>query len=108
MGTNKLLIVTRCATCPFFEDSPIKKLGGLFAAALLGDSARGLCNVLPSGEVFASHDLKLGLPPGPERDAEAPRILQGRDRRVIEDKQTIPDDCPLRQHDWTITLRGGN
>ena len=60
----KLLIVTRCSACPFFEDSPLKKLGGLFVEVLLADSQHGLCCLLPSGEYLSSADLKIGLPPG--------------------------------------------
>jgi hypothetical protein len=104
----KLLVVTHCAVCPFFEDSPLKKLGGVLIAALMPESQHGLCNLLPSGDFLPSNDLKMGLPPGPERQAEEPRFAQARSRRVIEDKRTLPDDCPLRQDDWTITITGGN
>lgn len=104
----KLHVVERCAACPFFEESPIKRALGLFTAALLADSKSGLCNVLPSGAVLSPADLRLGLPPGPDRDAEAARLVSGRDRRVIPDKHVVPGDCPLRESDWTITLQGGN
>lgn len=104
----KLLVITRCSTCPFFEDSPLKTFGGLLVQALMTDSQSGLCNLLPSGDFLPSHDLKPGLPPGPERQAEEPRFAQARSRRVIYDKRSIPDDCPLRQDDWTITIAGGN
>jgi len=104
----KLHVVTRCSLCPFFEDSPIKRIGGVFTAALLADSEYGLCNLLPNGDVFPTNDLKIGLPPGPDRDVEARQILTGRDRRVVKDKHAVPEDCPLRQSDWTITLQGGN
>jgi len=104
----KLLTITRCSACPFFEDGPIKKLGGVLVAALMPDSQRGLCNILPSGEFLPIDDLKIGLPPGPDRDAEEPRFAKARSRRVVHDKRTIPDDCPLRQSDWTITIAGGN
>lgn len=104
----KLLVVTRCSTCPFFEDSPLKTFGGLLVQALMTDSQAGLCNLLPSGDFLPTTDLKPGLPPGPERDAEEPRFAQARSRRVVYDKRTIPDDCPLRQNDWTITIAGGN
>jgi hypothetical protein len=105
---SKLLVVTRCAACPFFEDSPLQTFGGLLVRALMTGSQTGLCNLLPSGKYLPSTDLKLGLPPGPDRDAEEPRFADARSRRVIYDKQTIPDDCPLRQNDWTITITGGN
>lgn len=104
----KLLVVTRCSTCPFFEDSPLKTFGGLLVQALMTDSQTGLCNLLPSGDFLPSNDLKLGLPPGPEREAEGPRFAKARSRRVVYDKRTIPDDCPLRQDDWTITVAGSN
>ena len=104
----KLLIVTRCSACPFFEDSPLKKLGGLFVEVLLADSQHGLCCLLPSGEYLSSADLKIGLPPGPERAAEEPRLAKARSRRVVEDKRTIPDDCPLRQAEVTVVVAGGN
>ena len=106
--TAKLLVVTHCSVCPFFEDSPVKKLGGIFTAAIMADSQHGLCNLLPSGEFLPSHDLQLGLPPGPARSAEEARYAKARTRRFIEDKRTIPADCPLRQNDWTLTLTGGN
>jgi len=77
-------------------------------AALLNDVQHGLCNLLPSGEFLPGHDLKLGLRPGPERDAEELRFAKARTRRVVIDKQTIPTDCPLRQNDWTLTIAGGN
>jgi hypothetical protein len=104
----KLLVVIRCSACPFFEDSPLKTFGGILTAALLADSQHGLCNILPSGEFHPSADLKIGLPPGPAREAEEPRLAKARSRRVVEDKRTIPDDCPLRQTDVTITITGGN
>ena len=104
----KLLVVTRCSACPFFEDSPLKAIGGIFTAALLADDQHGLCNILPSGQFLPSADLKIGLPPGPVREAEEPRLVKARSRRVVEDKRTIPDDCPLRRDDWTITIAGGN
>jgi len=106
--TTKLLVISRCSACPFFEDSPLKTHGGLFVAALLADSQHGLCCLLPSGEYLPSADLKIGLPPGPERVAEEPRYALARSRRVVEDKRTIPDDCPLRQDEMTITIAGGN
>jgi hypothetical protein len=104
----KLLVVTRCSACPFFEDSLLKTFGGLLATALLADSQHGLCCILPSGEYLPSADLKIGLPPGPERDAEEPRYALARSRRVVPDKRTIPDDCPLRQAEVTVTIAGGN
>ena len=106
--TAKLLVITRCAACPFFEDGPLKKIGGIFTAALLADSQYGLCNILPSGEFLPIADLQLGLPPGPAREAEEPRFALARSRRVVEDKQTIPDHCPLRQTDMTVTITVGN
>jgi hypothetical protein len=105
---QKLLVITRCSACPFFEDSPLKVLGGVLVAALLADSRHGLCNILPSGEYLPSADLKIGLPPGPERVAEEPRLALARSRRVVPDKRTIPDDCPLKQTDVTITSTSGN
>ena len=107
--STKLLVVTRCSACPFFEDSPLK--GGLFgilSSALLADSQRGICCLLPSGEHLPSADVKIGLPPEPDREAEEPRYAKARSRHVVEDKRTIPADCPLRRHDWTITLAGDN
>jgi hypothetical protein len=104
----KLLVVPRCSVCPFFEDSPIKTFGGLLVRALMTESQSGLCNLLPSGDFLPSADLKMGLPPGPEREAEEPRFAQARSRRVVYDKRTIPDDCPLRRDDWTITITSGN
>lgn len=105
---SKLLVVTHCAACPFFEDSPLKTIGGAFLTLLLTDTQHGLCNLLPSGEFLPSTDLKIGLPPGPLRDAEEPRLAKARSRRTVEDKRTIPNDCPLRQIDWTITMADGN
>jgi hypothetical protein len=105
----KLLVVAHCSACPFFEDSPLKTgLLGIFGSALLADSQHGICTILPSGEFLPSTDIKIGLPPGPERDAEEPRYAKARSRRFIEDKRLVPDDCPLRQADVTITLTGGN
>lgn len=107
--TAKLLVVTRCSACPFFEDSPLKTgLFGIIGKALLADSRHGLCCILSSDEFLPSSDLKIGLPPGPARAAEEPRLAKARSRRVVPDKRTIPDDCPLRQSDWTITIEGGN
>lgn len=105
---TKLLIVPRCSACPFFEDDPVKVLGGIFTQALLSDSLNGLCNILPSGEFLPSTDLKLGLPSGPSRETEELRFAKARTRRRIDDKQTIPEDCPLRRSDWTITTALGN
>jgi hypothetical protein len=102
------LVVSRCSACPFFEDSPLKLFGGVLTQAILADSQHGICNILPSDEYLPSADLKIGLPPGPERDAEEPRLAKARKRRVVPDKRTIPDDCPLRQRDVTITIAGGN
>jgi hypothetical protein len=108
----KLLVVTRCSACPFFEDSLLKThvpgVFGVIAAALLADAQHGLCCILPSGEYLPSADIKIGLPPGPERVVEEPRYAKARSRRVVEDKRTIPDDCPLRQAEVTITIAGGN
>ena len=101
---TKLFVITHCAVCPFFEDSPLKKVGGIFTAALLADTQYGLCNILPSGEFLPIADLKLGLPSGPAREAEEPRFAKARSRRVIENKKAIPDDCPLRQADMTLTI----
>lgn len=107
--TAKLLVVPRCSACPFFEDSPLKTgLLGIIGTALLADSQHGICCLLPSGEFLPSADLKLGLRPGPERQAEEPRLAKARSRRVVEDKRTIPADCPLRRDDWTVTLTGSN
>lgn len=105
---TKLVVVTRCSTCPFFEDSPIKKLGGVLVAALMPDYLGGLCNILPSGEYLPSADLQVGLPPGPARAAEEPRFTKARSRRIVKDKRTIPDDCPLRQADVTVTIAKDN
>jgi len=105
---TKLFVITRCSACPFFEDSLLKTFGGPLLGAVLADSQHGLCNILQSGEYLPSTDLKIGLPPGPERDAEEPRFAKARSRRVVSDKRTIPDDCPLRQTDVTIMIAGGN
>lgn len=105
--TAKLLVVSRCSACPFFEDNPVKSALGILGTALLTDE-RGICCLLPSGEFLPSTDIKIGLPPGPARDAEEPRYAKARARRLIEDKRTIPADCPLRAADWTITIEGGN
>ena len=51
-------------------------------------------------------DSKLGLPPGPEREAEEPRLARARALGVVYD--TIPNDCPLRQDDRLITIASGN
>src|SRR5271170_6323837 len=98
LRSPKIFVVTRCSACPFFEDNPLK-LGilGILGTALLADSQHGICCVLPSGEYLPSSDLKIGLPPGPARDAEESRLAKARSRRVVEDKRTIPQDCPLRQ-----------
>lgn len=108
VSLTKKIFVTRCSACPFFEDSPIKNLGGIFTQVLLSDDHHGICNVLPSGEVIRSVDVKIGLPPGPERDAEEPKYAKARSRRVVEDKRIIPADCPLRQAEVTIVYGGGN
>ena len=102
---TNLLVVTRCSVCPFFEDDPIKAIGGVLTAAIMADSQRGVCGVLPSGEYVPTGDFKIGLPPGPERDAELPRMAKARSRRAIEDKRTIPTDCPLRQQDVTRAVK---
>ena len=108
-SNQKLLVVTRCAICPFFEDSPLKTFGGILTAALLADSQHGICNILPSGEYLPTADLKIGLPRGsPERSAEETRLAKARSRRVVEDKRTVPDDCPLRQSEVTVAIAGGN
>ena len=104
----KKIFVTRCSACPFFEDSPVKGLFGVLTQALLADSQHGICDVLPSGEVIRSADIKIGLPPGPERDAEEPRYAKARARRVVEDKRIVPDDCPLKHAEVTIAYGGGN
>lgn len=104
----KLLVVTHCSACPFFEEGALKKLGGVLVAALMPDTHHGVCNLLPSGEFLPSNDIKLGLPPGAERDAEGQRVAKARSRRLVTDKRTIPDDCPLRRDDWTITITDGN
>jgi hypothetical protein len=104
----KKILVTRCSACPFFEDSPLKNLGGIFTQALLADAQYGICDLLPSGEVIRSVDLKIGLPPGPERDAEEPKYAKAKSRRVVEDKRTIPADCPLISGAVTIVYGGGN
>jgi hypothetical protein len=106
--TKPKLIVTRCSNCPFFEENALKKLGGVIVAALMPDAQTGICNLLPSDEFHPSADLKLGLPPGPERDAENRRVAKARTRRVVQDKRTIPSDCPLRQGDRTVTITGDN
>lgn len=105
---TKHLIVTRCSSCPFFEDNPLKVGLGVLGTALLADSHHGICNILPSGEYLPSCDLKIGLPPGPERSAEEPRLAKARSRRVVPDKRTVPEDCPLRQTDVVVTIAGGN
>jgi len=77
MGT-KLLVVTHCSACPFFEEGTLKKLGGVLIAALMPDSQHGICNLLPSDEFLPSGDLKIGLPPGPARQVEEPRLDNNR------------------------------
>jgi len=104
----KLLVVTRCSTCPFFEDSLVKSALGIIGTALLSDSQHGICCILPSGEYLPSADIKIGLPPGPDRDAEEPRYKEARSRRFIEDKRAIPEDCPLRQGEVTVAIVEGN
>lgn len=104
----KLMVITRCSACPFFEESPLKTFGGLLMGVLLVDSQTGLCCLLPSGEYLPSADLKLGLPPGPERTIEEPRYAKARSRRVIRDKRMVPGDCPLRQSEVTFRIAGGD
>lgn len=106
--TLKLLVITRCSECPFFEDNPIKAIGGILTGALLADSQHGVCNILPTGEFLPPADLKIGLPPGPAREAEQPRLLQARTRRFVADKRTIPAFCPLREIEYTVTSSNGN
>jgi hypothetical protein len=106
--TTKLLVVTRCSACPFFEDSPLKSGLGILGKTLLADEQRGICCLLPSGEFLPTTDIKIGLPPGPARDAEEPRYARAQARRIIEDKRTIPTDCQLQEIDRTITIREGN
>lgn len=103
------LLVTRCSACPFFEDSPLKNgLLGILCGVLLADSQHGICCILPSGEHLPTTDIQIGLPPGPDREAEEPRYAKARSRRFIEDKRTIPDDCPLRLAEVTVTIAGGD
>lgn len=104
----KLLVITRCSACPFFEDSPLKGLFGIFTQALLADSPHGICSLLPSGEHLPSTDIKIGLPPGPEREVEEPRYAKARSRLVVPDKRTTPEECPLKQADVTITRTSEN
>ena len=89
--TAKPLVITHCAACPFFEDSPLKKVGGIFTAALLADTQYGLCNILPSGEFLPIADLKIGLPPGPARQAEEPRFAKARSRRIGRGQADDPE-----------------
>ncbi len=86
----------------------VKTLGGVLTKALLAGSQQGLCALLPSGDFLPSTDLKIGLPPGPERTAEEPRFMQARSRRIVDDKRTIPEDCPLRNAEMVVTLAAEN
>ncbi len=71
----------------------------------MAESQAGLCR-LPSDPTISSSGLEFGLLPGPEHNAEEPRIARA--RCIIYDKRTIQDDGPLRRGDWTITVSGGN
>lgn len=74
----------------------------------MADYQSGICCILSTGEYLPSTDIKIGLPPGAERIAEEPRYAKARARRIVPDKRTIPDDCPLRRAEVTIAIAGGN
>ena len=91
------LIVDSCKTCPFVRDYPV--LGGLLRL-LSGNEqpTAGLCSYSREHGVV---NPRLGLPPGPERELEMSKFQH---MIKVEDRDKIPEACPLRVEPVTVSL----
>lgn len=89
------MIVTCCHECPFFHET-----GAHLLFALVGRvPSYGTCNYDAANDSVVR--VELGMPAGPEHDA---MLLRARSRLVVLDRRAIPDGCPLRTRNVTITL----
>lgn len=90
------MIVKTCAECPFFRLTPL--LGGI-TMLVGGDPKGGYCNYDRTRQEVVVP--KFGLPPGPARDENNDRA---RALMRVGDKYEIPNGCPLRDGDVTVSL----
>lgn len=90
------MIVKACIECPLFRLTPV--LGGILS--LLGTNPQsGFCSY--ERETKTVLVPQYGLPPGPERETMMARLKA---RMIVEDNQTIPGGCPLRDGDVSVSL----
>ena len=94
----KTLDVTTCRQCPFFRETPV--LGALLQLLSPPDAVKsGWCSYnRTQSKVIV---LKLGLPPGPERDRY---LAANAVKLIIENRDEIPAECPLRIEPVTVSL----
>ncbi len=90
------MIIKACAECPFFRLTPL--LGGM-TVLVGGDPKSGYCNYDRASQTAVV--IKYGLPPGPEREENSERA---RKLMRIDDKYSLPNGCPLRDGDVTVSL----
>lgn len=97
MSSPTKLIVLTCRTCPFFREIP--GIGMMMQVFTAGTFKGGWCAYSRKhGDVSI---VQLGLPPGPERD-EA--MARHKDRLIIENRDEVPAQCPLRAQPITVSL----
>ena len=94
----KTLAVMTCRQCPFFRETPL--LGALLTYLSPPNTVRsGWCSYDRAANRVVV--LQLGLPPGPERDKF---LADNKVRMIIENRDEIPPECPLRIEPVTVSL----
>lgn len=90
------LIVLTCRTCPFFRETPG-----------IGTLINLLSPVMKSGWCAYNREhkdvslIEFGLPPGAHRDDVMDRFHK---RLIIENRDEVPAQCPLRAEPIVVTL----
>ena len=94
----KTIAVSKCGNCPFFAPSPLAGVGKLLSVQIMSGHCRYVA-FEGGGEFIA--DIRMGLPPGPERERE---IKKAKSRIEIGNKDVAPESCPLRSGDLVVSL----
>ena len=90
--------INSCEECPFFENpfSGVPLLGILAMTAVI---EFGVCGYNAAQDNLVQ--IRLGMKAGPEKDA---MMATARGRLVVYDARVVPEGCPLRTRDITLTL----
>lgn len=100
MTTTPISMTIRCcADCPFFGGVPLISALSEALSGSEGSLAKaGTCNL--DRDTGTMIRVRLGLV-GPEREEMVKAV---RKRTLVTDRDTTPDDCPLRSRDVIVTL----